>query len=132
MQLSLVLMLLVGGAALGDACPKECRCSLDDRGRKRILCGAGGLKDPIPVLDMASDTEVMILTAPENNPNTLTLGPIFNGLRKLEEIHVTRSGVPALGAHSFWGLNRLRILNLLGLVYFGIVLVAHGHYLTWH
>ena len=87
---------------------------------------------PIPVLDMASDTEVMILTAPENNPNTLTLGPIFNGLRKLEEIHVTRSGVPALGAHSFWGLNRLRILNLLGLVYFGIVLVAHGHYLTWH
>ncbi|KAG7158297.1 Platelet glycoprotein V-like [Homarus americanus] len=107
--LALVLWSCVGAAW---ACPEVCRCSLDGRGRRSVRCEAGGLTDPIPVKDMAVDTEVLFITAPPNHPNTLTLGPIFKELRRLEEIHITWANIPALGAHSIWGMQRLKVLNL--------------------
>ncbi|KAK7071585.1 hypothetical protein SK128_008072, partial [Halocaridina rubra] len=94
------------------ACPRECRCSLDERGRRSVRCVNGGMRDPLPVLDMGDDTEVIVVAAPHYNPNTLTLGPIFKGLKQLEEVHITRSSIPAIGAHSFWGLHKLHVLNL--------------------
>lgn len=109
MLLALVLWSSVGAVW---ACPQECRCSLDGRGRRAVRCEAGGMTDPIPVMNMADDTEVLIITAPPLHPNTLTLGPIFKGLRRLEEIHITWASIPALGAHSLWGLQRLHVLNL--------------------
>ncbi|XP_069941305.1 insulin-like growth factor-binding protein complex acid labile subunit [Cherax quadricarinatus] len=101
---------LCAGAA--RACPEVCRCSLDGRGRRSVRCEAGGMLDPIPVMKMAVDTEVLVITGPPYHPNTLTLGPIFKELRRLEEIHITWASIPALGAHSFWGLQRLHVLNL--------------------
>lgn len=93
-------------------CPEQCRCSLDEKGRRKVQCEEGGMKDPIPVLKMAYDTEVLFITAHKERTNKLTLGPIFRGLRKLEEIHITWSNIPALGDHTFWGLKRLHVLNL--------------------
>ncbi|KAK7067656.1 hypothetical protein SK128_019339 [Halocaridina rubra] len=105
----LVLWTLLEGVLL---CPRECRCSLDECGRRGIRCENGGMKDPLPVMNMGTDTQVLVISAPHYNPNTLTLGPIFKGLKQLEEVQITRSSIPALGAHSFWGLHKLHVLNL--------------------
>ena len=94
------------------ACPRKCRCSLDERGRRGVRCEEGGMDEPLPVMTLRSDTEVLVISAPPNRPNRFTLGPIFKKLRQLEEVHITHSKIPALGAHSFWGLQRLHALNL--------------------
>nr|XP_045610669.1 insulin-like growth factor-binding protein complex acid labile subunit [Procambarus clarkii]XP_045610670.1 insulin-like growth factor-binding protein complex acid labile subunit [Procambarus clarkii]XP_045610671.1 insulin-like growth factor-binding protein complex acid labile subunit [Procambarus clarkii] len=99
-------------AAPPGSCPRMCFCPLDPRGRRQVICNTGGLVDPLPVLDMPSDAEVLEVGAPPGRPNALTLGPIFKDHRRLEKLSVTGSGVPALGAHSFWGLRRLHTLNV--------------------
>lgn len=59
-------------------CPLEvCRCGLDPRGRVKVVCDRGELGDPIPIRAMDPLTEVLIITAPEDKPNSLTIGPIF-------------------------------------------------------
>ena len=45
-----------GGAR---ACPGVCRCSLDGQGRRVVRCEGGALADPLPVGEMAKDTQVM-------------------------------------------------------------------------
>lgn len=42
----------------------------------------------------------------------LTVGPIFQPLPQLEEVHITRANLPVIGDNSFWGLKHLRLLNL--------------------
>ncbi|XP_071526259.1 uncharacterized protein [Panulirus ornatus] len=93
-------------------CPRACRCKYDGHGRKAVTCDSGSLADPIPVFDMDRDTKVLTITSPEDQSNTLTVGPIFSTLSQLEEIHITRSNVPAIGENSFWGLRHLKLLNL--------------------
>ncbi|XP_071516420.1 uncharacterized protein [Panulirus ornatus] len=110
--MALLLVLLWAFASTSWACPRSCRCSLDERGRRGIRCESGGMRDPLPVTNMGAETELLVISAPPNNPNSFTLGPIFKGLQRLEEVHITHSGIPALGAHSFWGLQRLHVLNL--------------------
>ncbi|XP_063873104.1 platelet glycoprotein V-like [Scylla paramamosain] len=100
------------GAALPGSCPHVCFCPLDARGRLQVLCTTGGLMDPLPVLEMPENMEVLEVGAPQDRLNTLTLGPIFKSHTDLEHLSVTRSRVPALGAHSFWGLRRLYTLNV--------------------
>ena len=94
------------------SCPEKCRCSLDEKARKLTACEDGGIFDLIPVAEMAPETEVLVITGSEHLPNNLSLGPIFKGLTNLEEIHLTWSGIPSLGEHSFWGLGNLRVLNV--------------------
>lgn len=109
------LLLATSGQPSGDhKCPDECRCTLDDHGRSVTACSGegGGLSDLIPVVEMATETEILIISGSENLPNNLSLGPIFKGLNKLQEIHLIWSGIPSLGEHSFWGLNNLRVLNV--------------------
>lgn len=108
---TLILANLLFGVK-GRNCPTECSCPLDIRGRWQVLCTEGGLQDPLPVLKMRKDAEVLIVTAPEHKPNTLTLGPIFRRLPSLEEIVVVNSKIPAIGEHSFWGLRKLISLNV--------------------
>ncbi|KAL7636135.1 UNVERIFIED_CONTAM: hypothetical protein RMT77_012892 [Armadillidium vulgare] len=113
MTYCVIILFFIWGQLEGTTvCPKECSCSLDEKGHWQVLCLSGGLVDPLPVLVMPSHTEILIVTAPEGKSNSLTLGPIFRGLPNLEEIHVTYSNVPALGEHSFWGLRKLSVLNI--------------------
>lgn len=112
LQMARLLMFLWALVGAGWACPHKCRCSLDERGRRGVRCEEGGMGDPLPVMGLRTDTEVLVISAPPSRPNRFTLGPIFKRLRQLEEVHITHSKIPALGAHSFWGLHRLRILNL--------------------
>lgn len=59
-------------------CPAEvCRCGLDPRGRVKVVCDRGDLGDPIPIRAMDPLTEVLIISAPDDKPNSLTIGPIF-------------------------------------------------------
>lgn len=59
-------------------CPVEvCRCGLDPRGRVKVVCDRGDLGDPIPIRTMDPLTEVLIIAAPDDKPNSLTIGPIF-------------------------------------------------------
>lgn len=57
--------------------------------------------------------EVVRISAPQDAPNALTIGPIFQQFSHLEELHIVRSNIPAIGKHSFWGVPTLRILNLI-------------------
>jgi Leucine-rich repeat (LRR) protein len=61
---------------------------------------------------MDQQVEVILITAPADNPNVLTIGPIFQQFSRLEELHIVRSNIPAIGRHSFWGVPTLQKLNL--------------------
>lgn len=56
--------------------------------------------------------EVLRISAPPDAPNALTIGPIFQQFSHLEELHIVRSNIPAIGRHSFWGVPTLKVLNL--------------------
>ncbi|KAK9744402.1 Leucine rich repeat [Popillia japonica] len=61
---------------------------------------------------MDASMEVLRVTAPENHLNALTMNPMIQSYKRLEEIHITRSNIPNLGMHFFWGLDKLEVLNL--------------------
>lgn len=97
---------------LSAICPEQCYCNLDDSGRRQVVCTQGGMHSPIPINNMDSQTEVIIISAPDNNENDLTIGPIFGQFKGLEEINIVKSNVPAIGKHSFWGVPSIKKLNL--------------------
>lgn len=88
-------------------CPTECVCSLDQRGRIQNICNRGGWNG-IPISSFGSSLEVLIIRGPQNQ---LTIGPIFGDFKKLEELRITDSNLPAVGYQSFWGVPSLRILG---------------------
>lgn len=91
-------------------CPNECTCTLDQRGRIQTICNKGEMTH-IPVDQMNEKSEVLIIRGPNNY---LTVGPVFqNKVNNLEIIRITDSNVPSVGRHSFWGLEKLRILGKL-------------------
>ncbi|KAJ4441842.1 hypothetical protein ANN_11701 [Periplaneta americana] len=96
----------------GGSCPRDCSCFLDIRGRRQVTCARGGMTDPIPIHSMDQQVEVLLITAPPDFPNVLTIGPIFQQFNRLEELHIVRSNIPAIGRHSFWGVPTLQKLNL--------------------
>lgn len=111
-KLWLVAVFLSLGTTLGGMCPTKCSCYLDQRGRKTVLCKEGGLVGPLNLNNVSLDTEVIKITAPDDNTNLLTMSPVFQSYRHLEEIHITKSNIPQLGMHFFWGLSKLDVLNL--------------------
>ncbi|KAK6632451.1 hypothetical protein RUM44_007493 [Polyplax serrata] len=94
-------------------CPDECTCSSDEWGRRQVICSKGGLRDPIPIGSVEEDVEVFKISAPVNDPNFLTIGPIFQKFFRLEQLELVRSNIPAIGKHSFWGVPTLKQLNLM-------------------
>ncbi|KAF5294194.1 hypothetical protein FQR65_LT10905 [Abscondita terminalis] len=92
-------------------CPTVCSCFLDTRGRKVVSCNQGGLTT-IPFTEMESKTEIINVSAPEYNLNSLTMDPTIQDFQNLEELHITRSNIPELGVHLFWNLKKLNVLNL--------------------
>lgn len=92
-------------------CPSFCVCNQDERGKRKVTCLSGGMTD-IPTTEMDPNTEVIHIEAPQDNPNTLTISPMFQHFKKLEEVQIRRSGVLQIGMHSFWGVPTIRLLDL--------------------
>lgn len=110
--LHISLLILMASFASGYLeCPAECTCNLDARGLIQTICNRGGMTS-IPILDMDTSTEVLIIRGPRNN---LTIGPIFLPLKRLETLRITDSNLPSVGTYSFWGVERLRILGNINL-----------------
>ena len=110
MDIKLLLLLSLAAFVSGYArvCPSKCTCDeLDERGRIQTICNKGGMSS-IPIVEMDTDTEVLIIRGPGND---LTIGPIFLPLQKLEILRITNSNLPSVGTYSFWGTDRLRILG---------------------
>lgn len=42
------------------ACPKDCSCGLEQKGRRQIFCNHGGMDGPIPVKQFDPDLEVTL------------------------------------------------------------------------
>lgn len=93
-------------------CPAQCTCNLDTRGRIQTICNRGGMTS-IPILEMDTSTEVLVIRGPRNN---LVIGPIFLPLKRLEILRITDSNLPSVGTYSFWGVERLRILGKINLL----------------
>ncbi|XP_023236368.1 TLR4 interactor with leucine rich repeats-like [Centruroides sculpturatus] len=91
-------------------CPDDCRC-YENLERKYTVCELGGLKQ-IPTTDMESDTQVLIISAPRDKPNYLTIGRIFLKFSDLREIRIVQSNLPAIGDSSFWPGDKLLLLDL--------------------
>lgn len=92
-------------------CPQECICDVDNEDRKRVTCNKGGMTE-IPTLRMDTDVQVLIITAPPDRLNRITIGRIFQDFYELEEIRITYSLLPAIGDSSFWPGKNLKILDL--------------------
>lgn len=67
----------------------------------------GNMKQ-IPIKEFDEEMKVVII---RKSKHTLTLGPVFQSLKKLEILRITESNVPSVGQHSFWGVPSLRILG---------------------
>ncbi|XP_056632111.1 toll-like receptor Tollo [Diorhabda sublineata] len=107
-----LVFLLVCCAPTWALCPTKCTCYLDHKGRNAVACKEGGVVGPLNLNNVSLDTEVIKITAPDDNMNALTMSPVFQSYKQLEEIHITKSNIPQLGMHFFYGLNKLDVLNL--------------------
>lgn len=67
----------------------------------------GSMKQ-IPIKDFDEEINVIVIRKPKH---TLTIGPIFQSLKKLEILRIIESNVPGIGMHSFWGVPSLRVLG---------------------
>ncbi|XP_045471406.1 insulin-like growth factor-binding protein complex acid labile subunit [Harmonia axyridis] len=92
------------------SCPSHCSCEKDQRGKHKTSCLKGGMTD-LPTKELDLNVEVLEIDAPEDTPNTLTLSPVFQHLKHLEELTVKRSRLKQLGMHSFWGVPTIRVLD---------------------
>lgn len=62
-----------------------------------------------PERQIDTDVEVIRITGRQN---TFTIGSLFSSFTKLEILQITDSNVPAIGQHSFWGVQSLRMIGL--------------------
>lgn len=67
----------------------------------------GGMKE-IPTREFDVYMNIIEVFGPKNN---LAIGPIFADLKELQVLRIVDSNVPAVGRHSFWGLQKLRVLG---------------------
>lgn len=108
-----IILLLQITWAVTSKCPAKCICDLDDPiGRIRVNCSQGGLEGPLDLSEVPPEAEVLLISAPEDNYNSLMIGPIFNSLKAVQEIHIIRSNIPEIGEHSFWLMKTLEVINL--------------------
>ncbi|KAK9872304.1 hypothetical protein WA026_017109 [Henosepilachna vigintioctopunctata] len=91
-------------------CPSYCTCKQDDRGKRKVSCLKGGMTQ-IPTIEIDASTEVLEIDAQENITNTLTISPIFQQLKRLEEVIIRRSNIHQLGMHSFWGVPTIKFMD---------------------
>lgn len=80
----------------------------------RVMCLAGDMHS-IPTNAMDISLFKLVIGAPKDRPNHLTIGPIFtqpSPFAEIRDLHIVNSNVPSIGEHAFWGLKNLRILDL--------------------
>lgn len=138
MKCCMVLSLLQLAYGL-TMCPDECSCNTDTRGRLQIICSkfcsnpnsqfpfrltsvcaidylmlilclfslAEGLKT-IPVQSLDPNLQVLVISG---SKNPLTISPIFIPFTKLEVLQINDASLQAIGVHSFWGVQSLRVLG---------------------
>ncbi|KOB75962.1 Leucine-rich transmembrane protein, partial [Operophtera brumata] len=112
------LVISIQGNASNVRCPNVCKCRLlfdpEDGAVLRVQCLNGDM-NRIPIDDIDRSVYKLVIGAPKNRQNHLTIGPIFTHpapFLELREIHIVNSNVPSIGKHSFWGLQNLKVLNL--------------------
>lgn len=71
------------------------------------MSGTGNMKQ-VPIKEFDEEINVIVIRKPKN---TLTLGALFQSLKKLEILRIIESNVAAIGMHAFWGVPSLRILG---------------------
>lgn len=106
----ILLILLLGVPYTTGRCPAECSCREIDN-RKIVTCSAGGMTS-IPTTKMDADVQTLIVTAPHEKPNNLSIGRIFLHMYQLEDLSITYSSIPAIGDSSFWPGRAMRSLDL--------------------
>ncbi|KAJ8968719.1 hypothetical protein NQ317_019860 [Molorchus minor] len=106
---SLILLWLSSSNAL---CPTSCNCKQTDKGLRKVSCTRGGMRDPIPTSEMDIDTEVLEISAPVDNHNTLSMTSIFQQFKHLQEVSIRRSNIHQIAMHAFWGVPSIKMLDL--------------------
>ncbi|XP_072389316.1 uncharacterized protein rdo [Diabrotica undecimpunctata] len=106
---SLIILWLCSTESL---CPESCYCRQSEKGQRKVSCVKGGMRDPLPVSEIDLGMEVLEISAPKDNPNTLSISPIFQQFKRLEEISIKRSNIHQIGVHPFWGVPTIRLLDL--------------------
>lgn len=81
---------------------------MDFKGRLQTVCNKGGLRT-IPVKALDRNVEILVIVGPKNY---LSISPIFIPFTKLEVIRINDANVQAIGVHSFWGVQSLRVLGM--------------------
>ncbi|XP_021702845.1 toll-like receptor Tollo [Aedes aegypti] len=104
----LLVSVQVTSSHLQKRCPTDCECNLDQRGLYQTVCSRVQWRT-VPVQDFDKEVEVILI---RGSKNSLTIGPVFQSLSKLEVLKITNANVPAIGMNSFWGLVKLRTLDL--------------------
>ncbi|XP_044750609.1 leucine-rich repeat-containing protein 15-like isoform X2 [Coccinella septempunctata] len=92
------------------SCPSHCTCDKDQRGKHKTSCLKGGMIQ-LPTRELDPAVEILEIDAPAEIPNSLTISPVFQHLKHLEELIVRRSQLKQLGMHSFWGVPTIRVLD---------------------
>nr|XP_046912115.1 uncharacterized protein LOC124493095 [Dermatophagoides farinae] len=93
-----------------ENCP--CRqCRYDEHGNREIICDTGGIVD-IPFDRISSLVDVIEISAPNDKPNNLTLGPLFYRFPRLKKLRITKSRIPAIGSTTFRYRTSLQTLDL--------------------
>lgn len=72
-----------------------------------LLLLAEGLKT-IPVQSLDPNLQVLVISG---SKNPLTISPIFIPFTKLEVLQINDASLQAIGVHSFWGVQSLRVLG---------------------
>ncbi|CAG9825517.1 unnamed protein product [Phaedon cochleariae] len=105
---SLIILWLCSTHSL---CPEFCSCKQTEKGQRKTACPKGGMHH-IPTSEMDASMEILEISAPEDLPNSLSISPVFQQFKKLEELVIRRSNVLQIGTHPFWGVPTLRFLDL--------------------
>ncbi|XP_048006623.1 toll-like receptor 5 [Leguminivora glycinivorella] len=111
-------MVVEGSSGAESICPEECRChshyDAEEGHELRVSCTRGGMR-AVPVDFLDRNAQILVISAPQERPNFLTIGPIFTQptpFAHLRQLHIVNSNVPSIGQYSFWGLQNLQLINL--------------------
>ncbi|XP_060518389.1 carboxypeptidase N subunit 2-like [Cylas formicarius] len=110
----MVLWLACNGVADGTntMCPVSCASRTSDRGKRRISCFAGCATDQIPIEKIDSKVEVLEILISGEKRHWLTVAPVFQHFKFLEELYIRNSSISQISMHAFWGVPSLKVLNL--------------------